>query len=70
MSNRKSKSVRRELVSKRDLDSALAFCGALIENLTDTELCLITGLPLGVVFDSLRAFRRLEHRCEWRYTRL
>lgn len=68
MKNRKCKTVFVERVSKRDLDSTLAFCGAVLENLTNFELCLITGLPLQVVFDSLRSFRRLEHRHEWRYT--
>ena len=68
MKNRKCNTVCVERVSKRDLDSALAFCGSVLENLTYTDLCLITGLPLQVVFDSLRAFRRLEHRREWRYT--
>lgn len=68
MKNRKCNTVLVERVSKRDLDVTLAFCGAVLENLTHTELSLVTGLPLGVVVDSLRAFRRLDHRHEWRYS--
>lgn len=70
MSKRKPHTVWVDRVPRRDLDSTLAFCGAVLDNLTNTELSLITGLPLSVVSDSLRAFRRLDHRCEWRYTRL
>lgn len=68
MSMRRSSTVCLERVSKRDLDSVLAFCGSLLENLTKIELCLITGLPIDVVLDSLRAFNRLDHRHDWRYS--
>ena len=70
MSNRKLKlkPARLERVSKSDLDTVLVFFASLLGNLSTTELSIITGLDLDVVFDCLRACNRLQHRHEWRYT--
>lgn len=70
MSKRKSDSFKKVLVSKRDLDRTLALFGLFLEHFTNSDMCSITGLPLDLVNDYLRAFRRLVHREEWRYTRL